>query len=139
RRKVLEEGYLGWWRRFRQAQLADLRGVEVRDAPVLGRIHPEEARLQDLQRVTVRYQQDVAAGVPPLQVRDQRGRPVEHVGRGLDAVAAVVAVRTVRGPDPRVVRHRCPLQVAEAPLAQRLGEGDLRRAEVLAHDLRLCL
>ena len=107
----------------------------MRDAPVPGRVEPEEARLQDLQRVTVRHQQDVAARVPAVQVGDQRGHPVEHGGRGLDAVH-VAGARLVAVPDPGVARDRLTLQVAEAPLAQCLGRDDLRRAEAGPHDLR---
>jgi hypothetical protein len=35
-------------------------------------------------------QQDVATGVSPVQVNDERGRPVEHRGDRFDAAADLV-------------------------------------------------
>jgi hypothetical protein len=108
----------------------------MRDAPVPGRVEPEEARLQDLQRVPVGHQEDVAARVPPFQVGDERGRPVEHGGGRLDVAVGAAGARLVGCPHPRVVGRRRPVQVAEGPLAQGAGDDDRWRAEVRPHDLR---
>jgi hypothetical protein len=48
----------------------------------------------------------------------------------------VTGALVIGRPDPRVVGRRGPFQFTEAPLAQRLGDGDLGRAEVRAHNLR---
>ena len=61
-----------------------------------GRIDAQEARLQDLQRISVGYQQDVTAGVLSLQVRDESGRRVQHGGHGLDVAVRVPGVLLVR-------------------------------------------
>jgi hypothetical protein len=49
-------------------QPTELCRRKVRQATVPGRIDAQEARLQDLQRISVGYQQDVTAGVLSLQV-----------------------------------------------------------------------
>jgi hypothetical protein len=95
---------------------------------MLGRIDPQEAGLQNLQRVPVRHQEDVATRVPSIQIHDQRRRPVEHGRRRLDAAVEMVGVRFVGRPDPRVVAGGRSFPVTEAPLAEGLRDGDLRGA-----------
>jgi hypothetical protein len=85
---------------------------------VPGRIDAQEPRLQDLQRISVGYQQDVTAGVPSLQVRDERGRPVQHGGHGLDVAVRVPGVFLVGCPDARVAGGRRPFPLPEAPFAE---------------------
>ena len=105
----------------------------MRQAPVPGRIHAQEASLQDLQRVPVRDQEDVAAAVPPLQVRDESGRPAQHCGRGLNVTVRVLRIGLVGRPYVRVVGDRRPFPVPEAPLAEGVGDDNLRRAQMRAH------
>ena len=107
----------------------------MRQAPVPGRIHGPQARLQDLQRVSVGYQQDVATAVPPLQLRDERCRPVQHSGCRFNVVVRTAWIRLVACPDTRVVEGRRPFPVPEAPFAEGFGDGDIRRTKVCAHDL----
>jgi len=107
----------------------------MRQGTVPGRIHAREARLQDLQRVSMRDQQDVTTAVPPLQLRNERGRPVQHSGRGLNVAVRVDRIGLVGGPDTRVVAGRRPFPGPEAPLAESFGDDHLRGAKVCAHDL----
>jgi hypothetical protein len=100
-----------------------------------GRIHARQARLQDLQRVSVGYQQDVTTAVPPLQLRDERRRPVQHSGCRLNLAVSAAGIRLVACPDACVVDGRRPFPVPEAPFAEGFGDGDVRRAKVCAHHL----
>jgi hypothetical protein len=117
-------------------QLANLGRPERGQPPVPGGTQSQEGRLQDLQGVSVGDQQDVATGVSPVQVNDERGRPVEYRGGGFDPAADLVGVRLVGRPDPGVVVGRRSFPVPEAPLAKRGRQIDLRRVEVRADDLR---
>jgi hypothetical protein len=96
----------------------------------------QEGRLQDLQGISMGDQQDVATGVSPFQVNDERGRSVKHCGDRFDADADLVGVRLVGRPNPGVVVGRRPFPVPEAPLAERRRQIDLRRVEVRADDFR---
>jgi len=116
--------------------LADLGRPERGQAPVPGGAQPQEGRLQDLQGVSMGDQQDVATGVSPFQVNDERGRPVKHRRGRFDAAADLVGARLVGRPDPGVVVGRRPFPVPEAPLAERRRQIDLRRVEVRADDFR---
>jgi hypothetical protein len=108
---------------------ADFRGLEMREVPVPPRVHPQEARLQDLQRIAVRDKEDVPAGIPPLQRADERGRPGKHGAHRLDVTVGVVGVRLVRRPHDGVVISRRALPVTEAPFPQRLGDRDGSRSQ----------
>ena len=98
--------------------------------------HSKEARLQDLQRVPMGDQENVATGVPPFQFNDERRRPVKDRGDRLDAAADLGGVSLVGRPDTSVVVGRRSFPFPEAPLAEGLREVDQRRVEVSAHDLR---
>lgn len=89
-----------------EAQSADLRGLKLRQASVLGGVHPQEPRPQDLQRVPMGDQKDVAARVAPFQIRDEGGRPVKHGGRRLDVAIGIAGVGRISRPDPRIVAGR---------------------------------
>ena len=119
----------------RQPQRPDLRHRQVRQRTVPGRVEAGEARLQDLQRVPVRHQQDVAVAVAPLQAGHQRGRPGEDGGRRLDPRAAGRAVAVGR-PDLGVTGSRAAVEVAEEPLPQRGLELHRDRPQAVADDLR---
>jgi len=102
---------------------------------VLRWIHARETRLQDLQCVSVGDQQDVTTAMLPLQLRDKRGRPVQHSGRRLNVAVRVHRIGLVGCPDMRVVAGRRPFPVPEAPLAEAFGDDNLLRTELGAHDL----
>ena len=116
--------------------MANLGRTERGQPPVPGGTQSQEGTLQDLQGVSVGDQQDLATGVSPFQVNDERGRPVKHRGDRFDAAADLVGVRLVGRPDPGVVVGRRPFPVPEAPLAKRRRHIDLRRVEVRPDDLR---
>lgn len=78
----------------------------MRQEAVLRRMHARETRLQDLQCVSVGDQQDVTTAMLLLQLRDERGRPVQHSGRRLNVAVRVYRIGLVGCPDMRVVAGR---------------------------------
>jgi len=102
---------------------------------VLRRIHARETRLQDLQYVSMGDQQEVTTAMLPLQLRDERRRPVQHSGRRLNVAVRMDRIGLVGGPDTHVVAGCRPFPLPEAPLAEGFGDDNLRRTNVCAHDL----
>ena len=60
-----------------------------------GGIDARQARLQDLQGVAVRHQEDVPAGVLLVQVVDERDHPGQDGGGRLDVVVVVTWIEVI--------------------------------------------
>lgn len=86
--------------------MADLGRAERGQPPVPGGTQSQEGTLQNLQCVSVGDQQDVTTVMLPLQLRGERGRPVQHSGRRLNVAVRVYRIGLVGCPDMRVVAGR---------------------------------